>query len=240
MQIDVQLLPIPVPASSLSRKTVVVIDVLRATSVIVQAISQGALEILPVITVEEAFRRGSTFPEGTVLLGGERGSRKIDGFDLGNSPKEYLPEKVRGKRIVLTTTNGTRAFYSVMSAKEVLAGAFFNIGAVARRCVATGDDLLIYPSGDTGRFSLEDVVCGGMLIHRILSLGEKAELTDAGQAALILYRRFEADLTEAFRLSIHGRDLIGRGFEEDLPFCARIDVTEVVPVFREGAIRPLG
>lgn len=238
MQIDIQLLPVsPVP-SLVSTKAIVVIDVLRATSVIVHAISQGALEIIPVATVEEAFQKAKNFPQSTTLLGGERGSKKIKGFDLGNSPREYIAEKVKGKRVILTTTNGTKAFHSVSSRWEVMAGSFFNIGAIGRRCLDLSQDLLIFPSGDEGRFSLEDTVCGGMLIDRILNKGNGlVTLTDASQSALILYQRFKENLAEAFRLSTHGRDLIERGFEEDLAYCAQVDITDIVPTFRDGVIR---
>lgn len=238
MHIDTQLLPIPPESSLLSKKTVVVIDVLRATSVIIHAISQGAREVLPVTTLEEAFQTIKHYPEGTALLGGERGSRKIEGFDLGNSPREYIAEKVKEKKLILTTTNGTKAFHSVSSGKEVMAGGFFNIEAVKRCCLDLGNDLLIYPSGDEGRFSLEDVVCGGMLIDRILKdkLGALV-LTDASRSAHILYQRFEKNLLEALSLSRHGRELIERGFEEDLAYCAQVDITDVVPVFWEGVLR---
>ena len=238
MQIDIQFLPFSPDPSTLSRRTIVVIDVLRATSVIIHAISQGALEIIPVATVEEAFQLAKHFPQGTPLLGGERGSQKIKGFDLGNSPREYIAEKVKGKRVILTTTNGTKAFHSVSSGREVMAGSFFNIGAIGGRCLDLSQDLLIFPSGDEGRFSLEDTVCGGMLIDRILNKGKGlVSLTDASQSALILYQRFKENLVETFRLSTHGRDLIERGFEEDLAYCAQIDITDIIPTFRDGVIR---
>jgi len=206
--------------------------------VIVHAISEGALEIIPVAAVEEAFQLAKHFPQGASLLGGERGSKKIEGFDLGNSPREYIAEKVKGKRVILTTTNGTKAFHSVSSGREVMAGSFFNIGAVGRRCLDLGQDLFIFLSGDEGRFSLEDAVCGGMLIDCILNRGKgPVTLTDAGQSSLILYERFKENLVEAFRLSTHGRDLIAKGFEEDLACCAQVDITDIVPTFRDGAIR---
>ena len=149
-----------------------------------------------------------------------------------------MAEKVEGKRLILTTTNGTRAFHTVSSGKEIMAGSFFNIGAVARRCLDLGYDLLIFPSGDGGRFSLEDTVCGGMLIAAILKRGQGPfSLTDSSQSALILYQRFKDHLVEAFHLSTHGKDLIERGFEEDLAFCAQIDITSIVPMFRGGVIR---
>jgi 2-phosphosulfolactate phosphatase len=217
---------------------VVVIDVLRATSVMIHALSEGALEIIPVATVEEAFQMAKVFPREAILLGGERESRKIEGFDLGNSPREYTAEKVRGRKLILTTTNGTKAFHLVSSGREIFAGSFFNIGALARRCLEWDKDLLIFPSGDEGDFSLEDAVCGGMLIDLITEKGRKPiSLSDSSCGAQILYERFETNLIEAFHLSRHGKELIKRGFEKDLAYCAQIDATDIVPQFKDGVIR---
>jgi 2-phosphosulfolactate phosphatase len=203
----------------------------------VHAMSQGAMEIIPVATVEEAFQRVKTFPFETTLPGGERGSRKIEGFDLGNSPKEYA-DRVRGKRLILTTTNGTKAFHFVSSGEEVMVGSFFNIGAIAERCFELNRDLFLFPSGDKGNFSLEDTVCGGMLIDLIIKRGKKPiALTDASHAAHILYQRFEGNLLEAFHLSHHGRELIDLGLGDDLLYCARTNLTPLVPIFREGVIK---
>ncbi len=238
MRIDIQFLPSPPNPNLLSDRVVVVIDVLRATSVTVQAMSQGASEIIPLATVEEAFRMAKAFPRGFVLLGGERESKEIPGFDLGNSPREYVAERVEGKKIILTTTNGTKAFHAVSSGREILAGSFLNIGAVARRCVESEKDLFIFPSGDQGYFSLEDTLCGGMLIDLILKREkEEVVLTDASYGAQILFQRFKDNLVEAFHLSHHGKELIHRGFEEDLAYCAQIDTTPLVPIFRQGVIR---
>jgi len=204
----------------------------------VQAMSQGAREIIPVKTVEEAFQIVKSFPPGTTVLGGERESRKIEGFDLGNSPREYQGEKVRGKRLILTTTNGTKAFHAVSSGKKVLVGSFLNIAAVAERCFELNQDLFIYLSGDEGNFSLEATVCGGMLIDQIIKKGRRSlTLTDASRSAHILFQKFGANIVESFYLSQHGRDLVDRGFGEDLPYCAQVDTTNIVPVFEEGVIR---
>jgi 2-phosphosulfolactate phosphatase len=238
MRIDIQFLPSPPHPNLLSDRVVVVMDILRATSVIVHALSQGASEIIPLATVEEAFRMAKAFPRGFVLLGGERESKEIPGFDLGNSPREYVAERVEGKKIILTTTNGTKAFHAISSGREILAGSFLNIGAVARRCVESEKDLFIFPSGDQGNFSLEDTLCGGMLID-LISEREKEEvvLTDASYSAQILFQRFKDNLVEAFHLSHHGKELIHRGFEEDLAYCAQIDMTPLVPIFRQGVIK---
>ena len=237
MQIDLQLLPDPPASGRLSNRSVVVIDVLRATSVIVHALWEGATEILPVETVGEAFRKAKQYPPGTTLLGGERQNRRIEGFDLGNSPGEYVSKVVKGRRILLTTTNGTRAFHLVSSGQEVLASSFFNIDATARRCLDLRQDLLIFLSGDEGRFSFEDALCGGMLIERISRREGRLDLSDASLAALVLFQKFEHDLLKGLQASHHGQDLMRYGLGDDLAYCARVDLCPLVSVFRDGVIR---
>jgi len=261
MRIDIQLIPLLPDSSLLVNRTVVVIDVLRATSVIVHALSKGALEIIPVETTDMAFRQRDHFPPGSTLLGGERHSKRIEGFDLGNSPREYVPEIVKNKRIILMTTNGTKAFHSVSKGKEVMAASFLNIRAAAERCVERDHDVMVFPSGNNGKFSLEDAVCGGMLIDRIRKsirvgtnrndcctytvvptpdhgrVGDGLILGDASISAHILYQRFESNLLEAFHLSDHGKDLVRLGFGDDLVYCAQTDISTLVPIFKDGVIR---
>jgi 2-phosphosulfolactate phosphatase len=238
MLIDIQYLPSPpAPSSLLSNRVVVVIDILRATSVMVHAMSQGAEEIIPVHTVEEAFQMAKAFPPNSTLLGGERNSNKIEGFDLGNSPQEYVAERVRGKRLILATTNGTKAFHFVSSAMHILVGSFFNIKATAQRCLKLNKDLLLFPSGNKGDFSLEDTLCGGMLIDQIVKKRKiNVTLTDASHSANILYQRFEGNLEEAFRISCHGKELVDLGHGDDLHYCAQIDITDIVPIYKNGVI----
>lgn len=238
MQIDVQLIPSLSNSKLPQDRIVVVIDVLRATSVMVQALSQGASEIIPVATVEEAFQMAKVFPRESILLGGEREGQKIPGFDLGNSPKEYLEEKVRGKKLILTTTNGTKAFQLVPPEKEILVGSFFNIGAVTKRCLESEKDIFIFLSGNEGSFSLEDTLCAGMLITRITKEKEKSfSVTDSSLCAQIVFQRYENHLLEAFKQSHHGSELILQGFEDDLTDCAQIDITHIVPLFKDGVIK---
>ncbi len=238
MHIDIQLLPSPPNPALLSDRVVVVIDVLRSTSVMTHALSQGALEIIPMTMVEEALQRAKIFPRGSVLLGGEMRNKRISGFDLGNSPREYVSERVKGKRLILTTTNGTKAFHLVSSGREIVAGSFLNIGAIARRCLELNRDLFIFPSGNEGDFSLEDTLCGGMLIDLIAKEEKKSiSLTDASCCAQVLYQKFEDRLLEAFHLSHHGKGLIRQGFEDDLVYCAQIDILDIVPEFKDGVIR---
>jgi 2-phosphosulfolactate phosphatase len=237
MKIDVQLTPNPPNPKSLHEKIVIVIDILRATSVIVYAFSQGVKEIIPVKTVKEAFEKLKIFPEGSTILGGERKNRKIKGFDLGNSPQEYTRQRIGGKRLILTTTNGTKAFSSVSSGRDIYVGSFFNINALAERCLENDLDILIFPAGDEGKFSLEDTVCAGMLIDLLIKrVKEKVFLTDSSYASLFVYQRFDDNLIGALHLAQHGKELIEGGVGDDLVFCAQVNITSVVPIFRNGVI----
>jgi 2-phosphosulfolactate phosphatase len=238
MKIDIQLVPFPPILGSLLDHSIVVLDILRATSVIVHALSMGAKEVIPVISVEEAFEKQREFPPGTTLLGGEKDGQMIEGFDLGNSPREYVAERIKDKSVILRTTNGTRAFYLVHSGKEIMVGSFFNAEVVAERCVAQNRDLFIFPSGDEGNFSLEDSVCGGMIIDLILRmLGKGILLTDAAQAVHVLFKRFEKNLLEALQLSHLGNKLTWKGESDDLQYCAQTNIVSIVPLFKEGVIR---
>lgn len=237
MKVDIQLLPFSPDINRVSDKMAVVIDVLRATSVIVHAFSQGIKEIIPVETIEDALSKFREFADSEVLLGGERYSCRINGFHLGNSPKEYTHERIKDKRLILTTTNGTRAFYFVSSAKKIIVGSFLNISAVVEKCLKDGLDIFIFPAGDKGYFSLEDNICGGMLIDLMIKKRKKEIiLTDSALAALFIYQRFEDNIVGALHLSEHGKELIDLGAADDVLFCSQTDTTDVVPVFCNGKI----
>jgi 2-phosphosulfolactate phosphatase len=238
MEIDVQLMPCPISPQLCSNRIIVVIDVLRATSAMVQAFSEGAVEIIPVRTVEEAFEKARRYPPGTTLLGGEKDTRPIEGFDLGNSPREYVAERVRGKRLIMRTTNGTQAFGLIPPGTEVVIASFFNMEATARICSERKRDLLLFPSGDEGRFALEDAICGGMLVDLLREKGRTpVTLTDASHCLHVLYEKFKGNLVEAFYLSRHGKELIHVGLEDDLRYCARVSIADVVPFYDKGVIR---
>lgn len=235
MRADIELMPQNVPIRKDEGKIFVVIDVLRATTTIIEALSNGCTEVIPVVTVDEAFGLAKRFPREEALIGGERGGLKVKGFDLGNSPREYTRDVVFGKRVILTTTNGTKALRSVAICENVLVAGFTNFRAVVQRCLALKADPVMIPSGGKGKFSLEDVVCGGMMMD--LLEREGVTLTDAAQASCILYKAFADDLLEMAKNSEHGRELIRVRLEEDLAFCVQTDVSSSVPVFRDGSIR---
>ena len=146
----------------------VVIDVIRATSTMVTAFGNGAEAVYPTVSTEDALRLASSLGRDETLLCGERKGQKIEGFDLGNSPAEYDRETVEGKRLVMSTTNGTRAFIAASTADRILAASFLNLGAVAETvtdAVAAGSPLVVVCAGKEDRFSLDDAVCAGALIR---------------------------------------------------------------------------
>ncbi len=236
MKIDCKLIPTPIPRE---QKDAVfgVIDVLRATSTIVTAFMNGCQSIIPVARTEEAFdlARG---PMAGALIGGEREGRAVEGFDLGNSPREYAPLRVQGQTIVLTTTNGTRTFRDLPEAATGIVASFLNLSAVARYCLRNQRDVVFVLSGRDRGFSLEDAVCAGGLVRTIWKrAGDRTELTDTARACCILYEHSRGNLVEMLRTTVHGRYLIEIGFEDDLEYCAQVDVTPIVPIYQNGTIK---
>src|SRR5574337_1532425 len=208
---------------SASGRAVAVIDVIRATTTIIMALHNGCAGIIPVRTVSEA-KAVARRLGGGALLAGERRANKVIGCELGNSPAEYGHERVKGKTIVLTTTNGTRTFQAVHGAQAVIACSFLNASAAARWLAGTGLDILIVCAGQHGRFCLEDAVGSGALIDRLLGISEHVlECSDAARAAHQLFTSYRDDLLGMLRACEWGRDIIQKGFEADLDICAQVD-----------------
>lgn len=220
-------------------KTAVVIDVLRATSVITTALENGAIEVIPVKTIEEAESLYSQCDASTTLRGGERNALKIEGFDLGNSPLEYKINVVENKTVILTTTNGTNAINNVKSADEVVLACFRNAAAVADHIVRLSHrgchDIIIVCAGTEGRFSLDDGLCAGMLIE---SLRQKTEVKtdDLGSLLSCFYTQNKDSFREALSGCLHLNRLISLGFEDDVRFCLEANTVAMVPACREGKI----
>lgn len=241
IKINLYLTPAEVDELQLHDKNIVVVDVLRAGTSIAAALSNGAREVIPVETVESAVKiSGSLFGQ-VVLLGGERGGKIIEGFHIGNSPMEYVPETVRGKSIVYTTTNGSLAVTRGRFAKRLVVAAFVNVGRVVEFFEEVGEDFTFICAGNrpaAGRFSLEDAVCAGMIVHRIQKRGSKEiELSDSALSALALYRNFSQNILKMIENSEHGRYLSGVGFETDLKICAAVDSIPVLPVVRGNVLK---
>jgi 2-phosphosulfolactate phosphatase len=234
--IDVALTLEEVAATPLTGVTAVVLDVVRASTTIVTALANGARAVVPVATPEEACVRGRRWPHGPALVGGERGGAPPPGFDCGNSPGEYTAERVRGRTVVFSTTNGTRALLALDGARCVAVGGFVNARAVARWAAAQGPDVLLVCSGERGRFCLEDAVCAGLLASR-LAAGD-AVLTDAARAACVLWDRYATDLGAMLRDAAWAGALVRQGRGADLPLCVAVDAFDVVPVRRGDALVP--
>jgi 2-phosphosulfolactate phosphatase len=235
MNVDVFFSPAVVDEASVEGRTAVVIDVIRATSCVVEALANGARGIFPTVLPEEAVKLASSLGREDTLLCGERKGLKIEGFDLGNSPREYVAEVVEGKQLVLSTTNGTRAFLSAEDAERVLAASFLNLSAVVDTLRGV-EELVVVCAGKENRFSMDDALCAGLLLKRLRDGGEEnLTMNDAGRVVLDLAEKYEP--TEAFLRSTRaGRALEEIGMDGDLAFCASMDRHAIVPEMKERRI----
>jgi 2-phosphosulfolactate phosphatase len=220
-------------------KTTVVIDVLRATSTIVTAISNGAKEIVPVATIEFAVKVSGGMFGGQTLLGGERNTKKIEGFALGNSPLEYSKDVVDGKSIVFYTTNGTKAIAKARYSDNLILCSFLNISAVANHLIKLNNDIEIVCAGRNNYFSIEDSVCAGMLVTKIKNHYSDLELNDSAKASIILYEKFSKNIPKMMRTADHAKLLLGNGFEADLDYCSKIDLLDTIPYYSNGVLKKL-
>ncbi len=235
-RIDLYIIPAELERASLDSRQIAVVDVLRSSTSIATALLNGAAKIIPVKTVEEATRLHETLDPKTSLLCGEREGRKVSGFALGNSPREYTRKKVNGATLIFASSNLSPLMAGPLAGRDQLLFGYVNLGAVAKVVAAGTQDLTIVCAGRNGRLSLEDTACAGALIRRIADLVPELELNDAAAFA----RDFDADYGSApeqiLQKSEHGRYLSGLGFEEDIPVCAAVDSVPVVPHLKEGRI----
>ncbi len=220
-------------------KTVVVIDVLRATTVITTALANGAREIIPVSTLDFAMKISGDAFRSQTLLCGERNTKMVEGFNLGNSPLEYRPEVVAGKSIIFYTTNGSKAIVKAKFSKNLFACSFNNLPAIARHMIQLNEDFEIICAGTNGLFNLEDAVCAGVLINQIKKLTENPELSDSANASLILSNSNTKNLFNFLCSTEHGRLLIENGFEDDILVCSKIGSTDVIPYYVSGTMKRL-
>lgn len=230
-----------VEENSIKNSYAIVIDLLRATSVMIAAISNGAKAIIPVEDIEEARLFKKLQPD--VILGGERGAIKIEGFDLDNSPLSYKKEVVNGKTIVMTTTNGTRALKKSLFAKRIFTGSFINakktVDYIVKEIVNDNiDRISIICAGTEEKFTLEDILCAGYFVNILKNRsnvlkGEYpsfSEFTfdDLSIASYELYKKFENDPHEILKYSYHYNHLKNLGFGADLIYCLKKDFIDTV------------
>lgn len=240
--IDVHYLPQFVSEADLAGQTVVVIDLLRASSTICQALSAGATEVQPFLTVPEVLQASQGQSRDDLILGGERNCEIIEGFDLGNSPADYTAEHVFGKRVLFTTTNGTGALLHARLAKRIVVGAINNRQAVVD-AVSGESSIHLLCAGTNGHVTREDILAAGAIASGISQTAQRRPIfNDLAQSAVgewqellttgsVLGRSVETQLTLELRETPGGKNLIAIDHDDDLGFCSQIDSQNVVPEF---------
>ncbi len=233
MQLHVHLLPALTSEEDLAGGTVVVIDVLRATTTIAHALAAGATRVIPCLEVEQA-RACAAEIDGAVL-GGERGGVPIEGFDYSNSPRDYTPANVAGRTVVFTTTNGTSAMMLCRQARRVLTGAFVNFTAVCN-AVSGDENVHLLCAGTNGEITREDVLLAGAIAHYFSQADTSHTLNDQAAIAAAAWRdavgqdTSTARVTAALRESRGGRNLIRLGYAADIEIAATLDKFNIAPV----------
>ncbi|MBI2481371.1 MAG: 2-phosphosulfolactate phosphatase [Planctomycetia bacterium] len=232
--VHVHFLPELVDDGQLTGKTVVVIDVLRATTTIAFALAAGATSVVPCLEVDEARELHARLGSNAVL-GGERGGKRIEGFDLGNSPTEYTADTVGGKTLIFTTTNGTRAMKAAEKARRVVLAAFVNLSAICDH-LAAEEVIEIVCAGTNRQITREDVLLAGAIAEQLLRADVRATRNDQATIAIESWSRFSRELAEnkvplgeTLRDSFGARNLIEIGMERDIEIAAQLDKLEVVP-----------
>lgn len=237
--VQVHVLPEFVDPAVLPGAAAVIIDVLRASTTIIHALGHGASSVLPCLTVEDARQAASRVPASQRLLGGERGGEKISGFDLGNSPLDYTPQRVAGRTIVFTTTNGTRALLRCAAAEAVLVGAFVNRAAIVRALQNFGRNVHLVCAGTDGRMTAEDLLFAGAVAGDLLAADRAWTAPDVQTRMAVDYstaRSTDPDrFREAFSGSLGARNLLELGMAADVDRAMQTDLFAIAPRWEADA-----
>ena len=237
-KLSVHFLPTLTSQEELAGSAVVMIDVLRASTTICFALAAGAREIVPCLDVAEA-REAAAKAGADAVLGGERGGKKIDGFQLGNSPREYVEDVVQNRTVIFTTTNGTRALQTCIGAEYIFVGAFVNIGNVID-AVSHHDDIHLLCAGTDGRVTREDVLAAGamaeivMLRHLSLTANDQAQIAVDAWQAVTQGIHDAATIARCLKATAGGRNLQAIGQEGDTRLAAAVNMVPVVPRLHRG------
>ena len=234
--VQVHLLPQHIQPAALAGGIAVIVDQLRASTTICAALQSGAACVVPVLEPDEALKIKSAAPPGTVLTGGERHGVLIPGFDLDNSPRAYTPDRVQGKTIAFTTTNGTRAVIHAQHASGILIGCLANLTALVRTLAPDPRPVHVLCAGTNGQVAAEDVLVGGAIAAHIAHARNDTEppVDHAVRLAIAQWRAASASpaaTLAAIRAAQGGRNLIEIGMHEDVDYCARMDILPVVPAW---------
>jgi len=230
MNIDVYFRHEDVNSADLQNRHIVVIDVLRATSVMVTALQNGAKSVQAVAEIEDAFALQKANPD--ILLAGERHAIKIPGFHFGNSPLEMTKQNIAQKDLVVCTSNGTKAIAAASQASSIRLAAFINMKAVANELSALNKDFTIICSGTNGQFSLDDGLAAGVLILKIKNQ-RKVLLSDSALAMTIAVNP-KIPLHKLLKDCYHLNLLQKRGFQNDIDYCLTLDMINIVPQWKDG------
>jgi len=205
------------PLHDLEDKIVVVVDILRATSSMVTALAYDVASITPVASLADC----RMYKERGYTTAGERGGQKVDGFDLGNSPFDFMDHQLHGVKLAFTTTNGTQAIALSQDAKQVILGSFLNLSATADYLKQQNQQVLILCAGWKGKFNIEDTLYAGALVHQLNDTFKMED--DASLAASTLYLSAAGDLVNYMARSSHAQRLAGFKNHKDLEFCMETD-----------------
>lgn len=235
MKVDVIISGDDIKESKIENKIVIVIDMFRATSVIVTALNNGCKEVIPFLTIEEAFEKAKEFKRENCILGGERKAVKIDGFDVSNSPLEYTKELVGGKSVLITTTNGTKTLTRSLAAKKIFIAAMINAKAVAEKLLEINEDVVIINAGTNGNFSMDDFICSGYIINEMIKDSSKLDLTDIAKTAYQIYKSNE-NVISYIKDATHYSVMKGLGLDEDISYCTKKSIIDIVPEYKNSKI----
>ncbi|MBV6625836.1 MAG: 2-phosphosulfolactate phosphatase family protein [Rivularia sp. (in: Bacteria)] len=219
----------------------IAVDVLRATTTMATVLAHGGEAVEFFSDLDKLVEVSEKFPAEKRLRAGERGGAKVPGFDLGNSPLDCKQEVVEGKRLFISTTNGTRALQRIQEAKTVITGAFVNLTTVVEYLIKNQPkNVWIVGSGWQGSYSLEDTACAGAIAAHLLEKSEMSVDDIAGNdevvAAMALYFQWKDDLLQMFKHASHGKRLLGLDCNDDLKYCSQIDTLDVLPMQQEAGI----
>ena len=232
-RLEVCLTPAIYPLHAHNENIVVVVDILRATSSVCTAFANGVNKIIPVSTVEEARQKKA---EGFVVAS-ERDGNVLDFADFGNSPFNFSKEKVAGKDIVYSTTNGTRCINMASHSREVLIGSFLNLSALTNYLISQEAPVLIFCASWKDRFSLEDTVFAGALAERLLGSDRFESICDAVTASVDLWSLAKNDLNGYVLKTAQKSRLASKGLDDCIEFCHQLDFTNLVPYFENGELK---
>lgn len=220
----------------LREKTVVVIDVLRASSTMVTALDNNAKGVIPVADMDDASKISQNLNSPNFLLSGEKNGVKIEGYDLGNSPLDYTSDVVKDKTIILNTTNGTKAIKRASLAKEVVIGSFLNLRTVVDYLQKVESEIVLVCAGWHDRLALEDLLCAGNIISELTGGSLSTTAQDGAKVAFGLYEKFGDDIESTIKSSNYAVRLKDIVSEEDLLYCCQRNIMQVLPAMNEGII----